>query len=68
MNTVPVSTSVTFTLYSRMTPFLSDVGGGDHKKTMALELTLVPVRFCGEALGAARKSKYNYDQHLYSQW
>ena len=55
LSTVPVSTSVTFTLYSRITPFLSSDGGGDHDRDMVREFTLVPVRFCGEALGAIVK-------------
>ena len=53
VNVIPVSTSVTFTMYSRMTPLVSDDGGGDHERVMASELTLTPVRFWGEALGAA---------------
>ena len=54
-NLTPVSTSVTFTLYSRIIPFVSDEGGGDHDKDMVCEFTLVPVRFCGGALGAEMK-------------
>ena len=54
-NVTPVSTSVTFTLYSRKIPLVSDVEGGDHDKDMVCELTLVPVRFCGGALGAEMK-------------
>lgn len=55
VNTIPVSTSVTFTLYSRIIPFMLDEGGGDHDKEMVCEFILVPVRFCGEALGAEMK-------------
>ena len=45
MNDVPVSTSVTFTLYSRIMPLMCDKGGGDQFKIIALELKLVPFRF-----------------------
>jgi hypothetical protein len=50
---LPVSTSVMLTLYSRMTPLLSDAGGGDQEMIIVSELVLDPVRFWGELLGAA---------------
>ena len=59
VSTVPVCTSVAFTLYSRITPFLSNDGGGDHDRDMVREFTLVPVRFCGEALGAVTEERMN---------
>jgi len=52
VNTVPVSTSVTLILYSLIIPLVSVDGGGDQERKIALEFKLVPVRFCGEALGA----------------
>ena len=52
MKTIPVSNSVTFTLYSRITPF--DKEGEDHDSDIDREVTLVPVTFCG-ALGAETK-------------
>ena len=52
VNTVPVSTSVTLTLYSLINPLMSVDGGGDQEKEIALEFKVAPVRFCGEALGA----------------
>ena len=52
VKTIPVCTSVTFTLYSRITPF--DKEGGDHDSDIDREVTLVPVTFCG-ALGAEIK-------------
>ena len=50
---LPVSTSVMLILYSRMTPLLSDAGGGDQEIIIVSELVLDPVRFWGELLGAA---------------
>ena len=52
VNTVPVSTSVTLILYSLIIPLMSVDGGGDQEREIALEFKVVPVRFCGEALGA----------------
>ena len=57
VNTVPVSTSVTFTLYSRITPLVSSAGGEDHDRETVLEFRLVPVRFRGETLGAVTKQR-----------
>ena len=50
--TLPVSTSVMFTLYSRMIPLVSDDGGEDQDRVIVSELMLVPVTFWGELLGA----------------
>ena len=47
-----VSTSVMFTLYSLMTPLMSEEGGGDQERVMVSELILTPIKFCGELLGA----------------
>ena len=58
VNTVPVSTSVTFTLYSRITPLVSSVGGADHDREIVVEFKLLPVRFCGEALAAVTKQRW----------
>ena len=54
MKTIPVSTSVTITLYSRITPF--DEEGGDHDSDIDREVTRVAVTFCG-ALGAEIKNR-----------
>ena len=51
--TLPVSISVMLIRYSRITPLVSDVGGGDQDRVIVSELILVPVRFWGELLGAA---------------
>ena len=49
---LPVFNSVTFTLYSVMTPFLVDGSGGVHESLIEVELIALTFKFSGELEGA----------------
>ena len=48
---LPVSTSVTLTLYSLIIPFCSLGGGGSQENVIDLELSAIPVGFIGGLVG-----------------
>ena len=50
---LPVSSSVTFILYSRIIPFCSLSDGGSHESNTVVELCAVPVGFSGALVGTA---------------
>ena len=55
VSSLAVSTSVIFTRYSLMTPFLSSVDGGVQLSSRVVELKTVTPKSPGEVLGAAIK-------------